>query len=270
MPRGADLSLLYAAVLAGAGWWLGRRYAAIGAAAATASWLAAELARRPSAEARFAVWGAITRLFLFAFVGVAMGLLRSNRRRLRRSRRFLEEEIERARTDPETELLNARGFLERLDRDISRPARPGTPWALAAIDVDGLRRYRDEHAVPAEEALVRRIAGVLRRSIRASDTAARLGHQEFAVSFRDVEREAVEKTLRRAISGIAALAADDPEARVSASIGVAFFTTAPEDPKEALRQAEKALHVARETGSGALFVHEEGSPGLPLTVSPAG
>ena len=237
---------------------------------ATASWLSAELARRPAGEARFAVWGGITRIFLFGFVGVATGILRSNQRRLRRSRRSLEEEIERARTDVVSELLSARGFAERLDRELGAPTRTDSPFALAAIEISGLRRYRADHEVSAEEALVRRVAGVLRRSIRASDTAARIGEEEFAVSFHDVEKETVQKTLRRVISGVAALAADDPEARLATSIGVAFFNAPPEDPKEVFRQAEKALQVARETGSGTLFVRDESAASSPpLTVSPA-
>lgn len=257
-------------VLASAGWWLGRRYAAIAAVLAAISWFTADLARRPSSEARFAGWGGVTRLCLFVFIGVATGILRSNQRRLRRSRRSLEEEIERARTDVVSKLLNPRGFVERLEHELAAPARTGEPWALAAIEIQGLRRYRTDHEVSAEEVLVRRVAAVLRRSIRASDTAARLGEEQFAVSFHDVEKETVEKTLRRVISGIAALAVEDPDARLSTAIGVAFFTAPPDDPKEAFRQAEKALQIARETGSGALFVHEQETPAAaPLAVSPA-
>jgi diguanylate cyclase (GGDEF)-like protein len=249
-----DFSLFYAAAVAGAGWWLGRRYAAIAAVLATVSWTLADLARRPPSDARFAVWNGLTRLALFLFIGLATARVHADRRRLRRSRRVLEEEILRARTDLPTELSNARGFLERIDRDLADPQRRGLSFALASIDIDGFRRYRNEHAVSAGEALAKRITGVLRKAIRASDTPARLARDEFAVAFWDVEREVVEKTLRRVISGIAALAADDPEARVSAAVGVAFFPTAPDDPQEALRQSEKALHLARDSGRGTLYV----------------
>jgi diguanylate cyclase (GGDEF)-like protein len=249
-----DLSLFYSAAVGGAGWWLGRRYAAIAAGLAGVSWTLAELARQPPSEARFVVWNGLTRTALFLFIGLAMARVHADQRRLRRSRRVLEEEILRARTDLPTELSNARGFLERIDRDLADPQRRGLSFALASIDIDGFRRYRDEHAVSAGDALAKRITGVLRKAIRASDTPARLARDEFAVAFWDVEREVVEKTLRRVISGIAALAADDPEARVSAAIGVAFFPSAPDDPQEALRQSEKALHLARDSGRGTLYV----------------
>jgi diguanylate cyclase (GGDEF)-like protein len=251
-----DLSLLYGAAVACSAWWLGRRYSAIAAVLAGVLWTQAELGSQASYPARFAVWNGFTHLVLFVFVAFATARVRSDRRRLGRSRRVLEEEIFRARTDLATELLNARGLLEQLDRDFSDPRR-GLSFALATIDIDGFRNYEDDHAVTAAEDLGRKICAVIRKSIRASDTPSRLGRDEFAVAFRGVERDLVEKTLRRIISGIAALAAEDPEARVSASIGVAFYETPPDDPREVLRQSEKAMHVARGTGRGTLFVWEQ-------------
>ncbi len=195
--------------------------------------------------------------------------MRADKRRLGRSRRHLEEEITRARMDLPTDLLNARGFLERFDREIGEPSHRGLPCALAAIDVDGFRRYQDDHEVAAVDDLARRVATVVRKAIRASDTPARLGPDEFAVSFWDVEREVVEKTLRRIISGIASLAAEDPEARVSASIGVAYFFEPPRDPNEALRRAEKALHLARDSGRGILHVWQQEVEDDPAFAPPA-
>ena len=258
VEAGVDLSIFYAAAVAAAGWWLGRRYSIIAAAISTALWITAELGRLPPGEARrFTIWNGITRLIIFLFVGLAAARVRADKRRLGRSRRHLEDEITRARMDVATDLLNSRGFVERFDREIGEPFHRGLPCALAAIDVDGFRRYQDDHDVAATDALALRVATIVRKAIRASDTPARLGPDEFAISFWDVEREVVEKTLRRIISGIAAIAAEDPEARVSASIGVAYFFEPPGDPHEALRQAEKALHLARDTGRGVLHVWEQ-------------
>jgi diguanylate cyclase (GGDEF)-like protein len=253
-----DLSLLYSAAVLGAGWWLGRRYAVIAAVLASAPWTFFDLQRRPPEDVRYVLWAGLTRLVLFLFVGLATARVRADRRRLRRSRRVLEEEIVRARTDLPTELLNARGFIERIDREVSDLSRRGHSFALTAIDIDGMRHYQDDHVLQAGDALAKRIAEILRKAIRASDTPARLGRDEFGVAFWDVEREAVENTLRRVISGVAGLAAEDPAARVSASIGVAFFESPPEDPKEALRQAERAMNFARDSGRGTLYVWEPG------------
>jgi diguanylate cyclase (GGDEF)-like protein len=240
----ADLSLFYGAAVAGAGWWLGRRFAIAAGALAGAAWTLADLARRPPDDARFAFWNGLTHLVIFLFVGLAMARVRADRRRLGRSRRVLEEEILLARTDVVTDLPNARGFLERLDRELSDPQRRGLSLSLACIDIDGFHKYQDRHEASANEQLVSRIAGVLRRAIRASDIAARLDRDEFAIAFRDVEQDVVEKTLRRVIAGVAALGGEDREAPLSATVGVVCFADPPEDPQEALRRAEKTLHEA--------------------------
>jgi diguanylate cyclase (GGDEF)-like protein len=250
-----DLSLFYVAAVGAAGWWLGRRYSTIAAVLAAAAWTFAELGRHPAAEARFSYWNGLTRLGLFLLAGLAMARVRADARRLKRSKGVLEEEILLARTDLPTGLLNARGFLEQIDRELHDPRRTGLSFCLACIDIEGLGRFRDRHDPAANDDLVRSVAGVLRRAIRASDTPARLDRDEFAVAFRDVERDVVEKTLRRVIAGIAALGAEDPLAPVSAIVGLACFARPPEDPREALRQAEKALHEAH-AAEEALLVQE--------------
>jgi len=250
----ADFSLFYVAAVAGVGWWLGRRYAFLAAAASAAAWISAALSERSPAAARLIYWNGFTRFAIFVFAGLVVARIRRDRRRLRRSRRALEKEIFRASTDPVTHLPSARGFLERLDVELADRSRRGLPFGCASIDVDGLRRYHDRHADPASDELARRIADLIRRSVRASDTPARLDRDEFAVAFWDADPAAVEKTLGRVISGIAALGRDDPAAPLAATVGLAWFDSPPEDPREALRRAGEARKAARIEGLGALRV----------------
>jgi diguanylate cyclase (GGDEF)-like protein len=243
----ADLAIFYGVAVAGVGYWLGRRYAILAGALAGLCWTLADLARRPHGDARFALWNGLTHLAIFLFIGLAMARVRADRRRLGRSRRVLEEEILLARTDPVTDLPNARGFLESLDREISDPRRRGLSLSLACIDIDGFRKYQGRHESSENEQLVSGIAGVLRRAIRASDLAARLDRDEFAIAFRDVSPDVIEKTLRRVIAGVEALGREDREAPLSATVGVVHFADPPEDPREALQRTEKALHEAHAT-----------------------
>jgi diguanylate cyclase (GGDEF)-like protein len=254
----ADLALFYGAAVAGVGWWLGRRYAILAGTLAGLSWTVADLARRPQGDARFALWNGLTHLTIFLFIGLAMARIRADSRRLGRSRRVLEEEILLARTDPVTDLPNSRGFLESLDRELSDPRRRGLSLSLACIDIDGFRTYQGRHESSENEQLVCRIAGVLRRAIRASDLAARLDRDEFAIAFRDVGPDVIEKTLRRVIAGVEALGGEDREAPLSATVGVVHFTDPPEDPREALQLTEKALHEAHATEQTINF--EEATP----------
>ncbi len=259
----ADFSLFYVAAVAAAGWWLGRRYAGIAAVLAAAAWTYADLQRRAFGEARFSLWNGFTRLAIFLLVGLLVARVRSDERRLRRSRRVLEEESLRARTDLTTELPNANGFLERLDRELSDPRRRGLSFSLACIDIEGLEPYQDGHDSSSVDDLVKKIAGVLRRAIRASDFPARLDREEFGIAFWDVERDALEKTLRRVISGVEALATGDPSTPIAARIGLVRFVEPPDDPREVLRHGERVLHEAHATQQTLLIREEEADPASP-------
>lgn len=250
----ADLAILYVAAVAAIGWWLGRRYSLIAAAASGAGWMSAALARQPTVPTRLVDWNAFTHFAIFVFAGLVMARMRRDRRRLRRSKRALEHEIVRASTDLVTNLPNSRGFLERLDRELHDASRRGPAFSIAMIDVDGLRPYHDRHEDDSSDDLVRRISDVIRRAVRASDTLARLDRDRFSVAFWDVDRAAIEKTLGRIIAGIAALGDEDPSAPIVASVGLACFEVAPDDPREALRRAETALRAARAAGPSSLHV----------------
>jgi diguanylate cyclase (GGDEF)-like protein len=250
----ADFSLFYIAAVAAAGWFLGRRHGVIAAILAAAAWTFADASRRPPDEVRFAYWNGFTRLMIFLFAALAMARIRADERRLSRSRRVLEEENLRARTDLTMELLNARGFLEHLDRELIDPRHRGHSFSLACIDIEGLERFGDGHESEAVDALLRNIAGILRRAIRASDLPARLDREELAVGFWDVERDVAEKTLRRIVSGIAALG--EADAPLSARVGLVRFVDPPDDPRECLRHAEKVLHEAHATQQ-TLLVRDE-------------
>jgi diguanylate cyclase (GGDEF)-like protein len=252
----ADFSLFYIAAVAAAGWFLGRRHAIVAAVLAAAAWTYADVIRRPPELARFAYWNGFTRLVIFAFAGLLMARVRADDRRLRRSRRVLEDEIIRARTDLTTGLPNARGLLEQLDRELPDPKHRGHSFGLACIDIEGIEKYRDGHDAESEDELVRAIAFLLRRAVRASDIPARLDRDEFAVAFWNVERDVLEKTLRRVVAGVEAIAAEDPGSPISARIGLVLFEAPPEDPREALRQGEKVLHEAY-AGQETVLLREE-------------
>lgn len=86
-----------------------------------------------------------------------------------------------ARIDDLTGLYNRRHFDERLSEETSQYARHGDCFSLAMLDLDAFKMYNDSFGHPAGDVLLRRIAGVITRSIRTGDQAFRYGGDEFAV-----------------------------------------------------------------------------------------
>ena len=87
----------------------------------------------------------------------------------------------RADTDPLTDTLNRRGFERELKRSLAYVKRYGTSAALIYLDLDDFKPINDQHGHAAGDAVLKAVAMVLERHVRASDLVARLGGDEFGV-----------------------------------------------------------------------------------------
>ena len=98
--------------------------------------------------------------------------------RARLYRRVQEQAI----TDGLTGLFNHRYFYERLDQEVARARRYGTPVSLLLVDIDDFKAFNDRHGHLAGDAVLRKLAAALRGELRQNlDIAARYGGEEFAV-----------------------------------------------------------------------------------------
>jgi diguanylate cyclase (GGDEF)-like protein len=83
--------------------------------------------------------------------------------------------------DSLTDILNRHGFERELQRSLAYVKRYGTSAALIYLDLDGFKPVNDRHGHAAGDAVLKAIAAVLVKSVRASDVVARVGGDEFAV-----------------------------------------------------------------------------------------
>ena len=97
-------------------------------------------------------------------------------------RKRLEEELKyQAFHDPLTELGNRALFLDRLGHALAKAERDNVRVAALFLDMDGLKSANDKLGHAAGDWLLQSMAEVLVRCIRRSDTAARIGGDEFGV-----------------------------------------------------------------------------------------
>ena len=124
--------------------------------------------------------------------------LRGTREALLREREQRQVAEAAAVVDPLTQSFNRR-YLDRLmEKEINRAGRNGTQIAFLMIDVDEFKSVNTRFGHIVGDTILREVADVIRKSVRASDTVVRYGGDEFLV----ILTEAVEFDAERVIARI--------------------------------------------------------------------
>jgi diguanylate cyclase (GGDEF)-like protein len=153
--------------------------------------------------------------------------------------RLFEQVRHLAVSDPLTGLANYRRLLDVLEKETERSNRTGRPFSILLLDVDGLKKINDTHGHLVGSRAICRLADSLRMNIRAVDTAARYGGDEFVL----VLPEAREKDAHKVAARIHEVMRNDPEEpSVSASIGVSTYRGESGRIEKLLSEADKDLY----------------------------
>ena len=175
-------------------------------------------------------------------------------RQLASARSRMTELETRAEIDPLTDVLNRRGFERELRRSLAHTKRYGTSAALLYFDLDGFKAVNDRHGHAAGDAVLKAVATVLARHVRASDVVARLGGDEFAVllwHLTEADAQGKAHTLEAAIARTTATHAG-ATLSVGASAGAALLLPL-DQPADVLERADRAMYArkaARKLTSG--------------------
>ena len=150
-----------------------------------------------------------------------------------------------SKTDPLTGLGNMLAFHERLEQETSRAARYGESLSLLLVDVDGLKAINDRHGHRAGSGALQAVGRALRTGGRATDLAARVGGDEFALlapSTAAADAVALAERIRTMVEGGGPFG-------VTVSVGVAALVGARGGDGRALwDRADAALYEAKRGG----------------------
>lgn len=166
------------------------------------------------------------------------------------ARRTLEATTaELARLDPLTGLANRLLLRERLDASLERLKRSGEPCALLLLDLDRFKPVNDTLGHPAGDALLAKVADRLRSAVRASDTVARIGGDEFVVLQSAAREEEAAVLARRIVDLVGRTYIIDGQLlTIGASVGIALAPQDGTDGDRLLKQADLALYRAKLDG----------------------
>jgi diguanylate cyclase (GGDEF)-like protein/PAS domain S-box-containing protein len=160
----------------------------------------------------------------------------------------------RASHDVLTGLANRSEFHRRLKVVFDRATQLDLPAALLAIDLDRFKAVNDTGGHAAGDAVLRRVAEVLRGTVRHSDIVARLGGDEFAVIFPNCPPARSSILAQKILQALNPLETDWEESSysVGASIGLAVISAHFKEPAEWLAAADRACYQAKNEGRGQL------------------
>ena len=165
-------------------------------------------------------------------------------------RRIQQALVEAARTDPLTGLLNRRAIREHLDHQMAIHQRTHQPFTLLLADVDRFKEINDRYGHAAGDGVLCNITHLLQSHIRPQDVVARWGGEEFLILLPDTDLEggfALADRIRLQLAQALELLVEDPDFRLTVSIGVAQFR---DDATLdcCIQAADRALYQAKSQG----------------------
>jgi len=84
-------------------------------------------------------------------------------------------------TDPLTGLYNRRLFAESFEKELNRARRYGLPLGIVILDLHRFKEVNDRYGHPRGDEVLRAAATTLQKALRTSDSAFRIGGDEFSV-----------------------------------------------------------------------------------------
>lgn len=155
-----------------------------------------------------------------------------------------------AQHDPLTGLPNRALFSDRLQQALRAAARDGHSAAVMFVDLDQFKPINDVHGHAVGDAVLQTLAGRLVSCVRASDTVARIGGDEFVVLLRNVDGPegalAVAEKIRGSVREPVRLA--DRAIQCTVSVGAALYPQHGSDDVTLCHHADLAMYAAKEAG----------------------
>lgn len=166
--------------------------------------------------------------------------------------------VEMASTDQLTGLYNRYKFDEILDDRIRLSKRSNQTVALLSLDLDFFKAVNDSFGHLVGDELLKEVANRICTSIRATDTPARIGGDEFAIIvFNPHNLKELKFLVQRIIDHVSTPVVIQGEIiEVGVCIGVCLLPLHTTNKEELLKYSDDALYKAKANGTNQFLIHE--------------
>ena len=162
--------------------------------------------------------------------------------------------------DALTDIPNRRSFSEQILREFRDSRRNKLPLSVIMCDIDNFKSYNDTYGHNKGDECLKQVAQIIRSTLqRPRDFCARYGGEEFVIILPDTSREGAVSVAEEIRGNIQNTKIPHPKSLplgiVSLSLGVStmssdVFTS----PEELVKQADKALYMAKQKGRNRIEI----------------
>ena len=214
-------------------------------------------------EAHWALW--VNAMTIFVSLGLAGGLMRQ----IWRGKEYAEAQLEQLRTvDPLTGLPNRDAWHTAVDQAVDNAKRSDSRFTILDIGLDRFRLINESLGHAAGDQVLIAAGERIKHLLRRHDIAARTGGDRFSILLRDMDNvPALAAFCQRILAAFAtSIEAQGQPLTLSVSIGVALYPSDGGDTHSLLKNAESALHGAKEQGRDcyAFYAQEMNAAGTQL------
>lgn len=154
-----------------------------------------------------------------------------------------------ANIDGLTGVYNHRYFHDSLKREVEKAKNSVQMLSLILLDIDYFKHYNDLYGHQAGDKVLKEIGTVLMRNVRKGDIIARYGGEEFGIILPDTTEEmaiSIAEKIRLDVEKTKFYGEENqPNGKITVSIGVSSFPTKAQSDVELIKSADDALYRAK-------------------------
>ena len=160
-----------------------------------------------------------------------------------------------AEKDSLTSLFNRRYFEEQLTKEVSLALQNGTHLSLLYIDTDNFKEINDTHGHPIGDQVLKELALQIADVARSSDTAARIGGDEFALLLPVTDKVELELIANKLSQNVQQLKIQKQSRLIDVTVSIGGKSFIDDFPLNSMAEwADKALYLAKDKGKNQVVI----------------